>query len=43
MRTLGINSREGWHLDAGVNDEADHIAFLQAGGMIVSPWDHDRP
>ncbi|MBA2444931.1 MAG: hypothetical protein H0V49_06330 [Nocardioidaceae bacterium] len=42
MRTLGISLREGWHLDAGVDDEADHIVFFQAGGMIVSLWDRDR-
>jgi uncharacterized protein len=32
----------GWHLDDGVDDESDHIAFFQAGGMIVSLWDRDR-
>lgn len=42
MRTLGISLREGWHLDAGVDDEADHIVFFQAGGMIVSLWDRDQ-
>jgi uncharacterized glyoxalase superfamily protein PhnB len=25
-----------------VDDESDHIAFFQAGGMIVSLWDRDR-
>lgn len=42
MRTPGISSREGWHRDARVDDEADHVAFFQAGGMIVSLWDRDR-
>ena len=32
----------GWRLDGGVDDESDHIAFFQAGGMIVSLWDR-RP
>ena len=32
----------GWQLDAGVDDETDHIAFFQAGGFIVSLWDRKR-
>lgn len=32
----------GWQLDAGVDDETDHIAFFAAGGFIVSLWDRDR-
>jgi predicted lactoylglutathione lyase len=32
----------GWRLDAGVDDETDHIAFFQAGGSIVSLWDRGR-
>jgi predicted lactoylglutathione lyase len=32
----------GWHLDGGVDDENDHIAFFQAGGMILSLWDRDK-
>ena len=32
----------GWRLDAGVDDETDHIAFFQAGGFIVSLWDRKR-
>ena len=28
----------GWRLDGGVNDESDHVAFFQAGGMIVALW-----
>jgi hypothetical protein len=29
----------GWHLDGGVDDETDHVAFFQAGGLIVALWD----
>lgn len=32
----------GWHLDGGGNDETDHIAFFQAGGMIVALWDRSK-
>ena len=32
----------GWHLDGGVDDESDHIAFFQAGGLLVSLWDRDK-
>jgi uncharacterized protein len=32
----------GWKLDAGVNDESDHVAFFQAGGMIVALWDRAK-
>ena len=32
----------GWHLDAGVNDETDHVAFFQTGGMIVALWDRGK-
>jgi uncharacterized glyoxalase superfamily protein PhnB len=28
--------------DAGVDDETDHIAFFQAGGLIISLWDRGR-
>jgi uncharacterized glyoxalase superfamily protein PhnB len=28
----------GWHMDGGVDDETDHVAFFQAGGMIVALW-----
>jgi uncharacterized protein len=26
----------GWHLDGGVDDETDHVAFFQAGGLILA-------
>lgn len=29
----------GWHIDGGVDDETDHVAFFQAGGLIVALWD----
>jgi catechol 2,3-dioxygenase-like lactoylglutathione lyase family enzyme len=32
----------GWHLDDGVNDENDHIAFFQAGGFIFSLWGREK-
>jgi uncharacterized protein len=32
----------GWHMDAGVNDETDHVAFFQAGGLIVALWDRGK-
>jgi uncharacterized glyoxalase superfamily protein PhnB len=32
----------GWHMDGGVDDESDHVAFFQAGGMIVALWSRDK-
>lgn len=32
----------GWQLDGGVDDESDHIAFFQAGGLIVAIWDRAK-
>lgn len=32
----------GWHLDDGIDDTTDHIAFFQAPGMVVSLWDRAR-
>jgi uncharacterized protein len=32
----------GWHVDAGVDDATDQIAFFQAPGMILSLWDRAR-
>ncbi len=32
----------GWHLDGGVDDETDHVAFFQAGGIIVALWDRAK-
>ncbi|MEA2498111.1 MAG: uncharacterized protein QOH26_516 [Actinomycetota bacterium] len=32
----------GWKLDGGVDDETDHVAFFQAGCMIVALWDRQK-
>jgi hypothetical protein len=32
----------GWKMDGGVDDETDHVAFFQAGGMIVALWARGR-
>jgi uncharacterized glyoxalase superfamily protein PhnB len=32
----------GWRQDAGVDDETDHVAFFQAGGLIVALWDRAK-
>ena len=32
----------GWRMDGGVDDESDHVAFFQAGGMIVALWARDK-
>ena len=32
----------GWQLDGGVDDETDHVAFFQAGGMIFALWDRAK-
>ena len=32
----------GWRMDGGVDDETDHVAFFQAGGMIVALWSRDK-
>lgn len=32
----------GWRMDWGVEDETDHIAFFQAGGMLFSLWDRAK-
>jgi catechol 2,3-dioxygenase-like lactoylglutathione lyase family enzyme len=32
----------GWRADGGVDDEADHVVFFQAGGMIVALWDRQK-
>lgn len=28
----------GWHVDGGVDDETDHVAFFQAGGLVLALW-----
>jgi len=32
----------GWHLDGGVDDDSDHVAFFQTGGLIVALWDRAK-
>ena len=32
----------GWKMDGGVDDETDHVAFFQAGCMIVALWSRDK-
>jgi catechol 2,3-dioxygenase-like lactoylglutathione lyase family enzyme len=32
----------GWHVDGGVDDATDHVAFFQAGGFIVALWDRAK-
>ena len=32
----------GWQMDGGVDDDTDHVAFFQAGGMIVALWGRDK-
>ena len=32
----------GWHLDGGVDDETDHVAFFQTPGLIVALWDRAK-
>jgi uncharacterized protein len=32
----------GWKLGGGVDDESDHVAFFQTGGMIVALWDRAK-
>ena len=51
LRTLGVGdvSRAqafyealGWHVDGGVDDDTDQVAFFQAGGFIVALWDRAK-
>jgi catechol 2,3-dioxygenase-like lactoylglutathione lyase family enzyme len=32
----------GWHLDGGVDDETDHVAFFQMTGLILALWDRGK-
>jgi catechol 2,3-dioxygenase-like lactoylglutathione lyase family enzyme len=32
----------GWHVDGGVDDETDQVAFFQANGLIVALWDRAK-
>jgi uncharacterized protein len=37
-RTRTFYEALGWHMDGGVDDDTDHVAFFHAGGMIVALW-----
>jgi catechol 2,3-dioxygenase-like lactoylglutathione lyase family enzyme len=41
-RAQAFYEKLGWHMDAGVDDESDHVAFFQAPGMIVALWDRGK-
>jgi uncharacterized protein len=32
----------GWHMDGGVDDETDLVAFFQTGGFIVALWERAK-
>ena len=32
----------GWSVGGGVDNEADHVAFFQAPGMIVALWSREK-
>jgi predicted lactoylglutathione lyase len=32
----------GWHLDGGVDDESDHVAFFQTPACIVALWSRQK-
>jgi catechol 2,3-dioxygenase-like lactoylglutathione lyase family enzyme len=32
----------GWRMDGGVDDDSDHVAFFQAGGLVVALWDRAK-
>jgi predicted lactoylglutathione lyase len=32
----------GWRRDGGVDDETDHVAFFQTGGLILALWDRGK-
>jgi hypothetical protein len=32
----------GWHVDSGVDDDSDRVAFFQANGLIVALWDRGK-
>lgn len=32
----------GWHMDWGLDDDTDQVAFFQVGGMIVGLWDRAK-
>ena len=32
----------GWHVDGGVDDDTDQVAFFQANGLIIALWDRAK-
>lgn len=41
-RAVAFYEALGWHVDGGVDDETDHVAFFQAGGIIVGLWNRSK-
>jgi uncharacterized glyoxalase superfamily protein PhnB len=41
-RAREFYERVGWTMDGGVEDESDHVAFFQAGCMIVALWSREK-
>jgi uncharacterized glyoxalase superfamily protein PhnB len=41
-RAREFYERVGWTMDGGVDDESDHVAFFQAGCMIVALWSREK-
>ena len=41
-RAREFYERMGWRLGGGVDDETDHVAFFQTGGMIVALWSREK-
>jgi uncharacterized protein len=41
-RAQSFYEQLGWRMDGGVDDDTDHVAFFQAGGIIVALWDRAK-
>jgi uncharacterized glyoxalase superfamily protein PhnB len=41
-RAQALYEALGWRVGGGVDDESDHVAFFQAGGMVVALWDRGK-
>jgi uncharacterized glyoxalase superfamily protein PhnB len=41
-RAREFYERLGWKVDGGVDNETDHVAFFQTGGMVVALWDRGK-
>ncbi|MDQ4082291.1 MAG: VOC family protein [Actinomycetota bacterium] len=42
LRAQAFYEALGWHLDGGVHDETDHVAFFQMGGLVFALWDRGK-